>query len=162
MCECYDTAQAIGVVIMKSIWNDAARREIRERVRKLRADAPGRWGRMNAPQAVAHLADALRMAIGELPCTGKRLPLRWPIVKQLVIYWAPFPKGAPTAPELVGRVPATWSAEISELHLLIDRVAGVPASFAWPPHPAFGTLSRRAWGVLIYRHMDHHLTQFGA
>jgi hypothetical protein len=102
------------------------------------------------------------MAIGELSCADKRTPLRWPVVKQLVIYWAPFPKGAPTAPELLGRTPMTWSTEISELELLIDRVAGISPSFAWPPHPAFGTLSRRAWGVLIYRHMDHHLTQFGA
>ena len=31
----------------------------------------------------------------------------------------------------------------------------------WQEHPAFGRLARRAWGVLAYRHLDHHLRQFG-
>jgi len=38
----------------------------------------------------------------------------------------------------------------------------MPTTEEWPEHPAFGALSRRAWGVLIYRHMDHHLRQFDA
>jgi hypothetical protein len=147
---------------MKTVWSVGDRQALRGRVERLDAQTPGRWGRMTAPQAVAHLVDAMRMAIGELPCEGKQTPLRFPVIKQLVIYWLPWPKGAPTAPELVGRAPASIAAEITELQVLIDRVGALPAVFEWPPHPAFGRLSRRAWGVLIYRHLDHHLTQFGA
>ena len=44
----------------------------------------------------------------------------------------------------------------------LEADSGESEGLGWPDHPAFGALSRRAWGVLIYRHMDHHLRQFGA
>ena len=49
---------------------------------------------------LAHLNDSYRMCLGELKVKSKHLPLRYTPIKQLVIYVAPFPKGAPTAPEL--------------------------------------------------------------
>ncbi len=116
---------------------------------------------MTAPQMVAHLADSLRMAIGELLVPSKNLPIRFPPIKQLIIYWLPFPKGVPTAPELITRVPAEWKAELDDLRLLLDRFAQRDKHGKWPDHPAFGRMKATAWGVLVYRHMDHHLRQFG-
>ena len=52
---------------------------------------------------LAHLNDSYRMCTGELKVKSKNLPLRYTPIKQLVIYVAPFPKGAPTAPELIAR-----------------------------------------------------------
>jgi len=75
---------------------------------------------------------------------------------------AALPALAP-APELLARPPATWQADVAELQALVDRlVARGREATPWPEHPAFGKLSRRAWGVLTYRHIDHHLRQFGA
>ena len=148
---------------MKSMWDGHGPLDIRERVTRLRADQKPAWGAMNAPQMVCHLADSLKMALGELKCSPKRLPIRYPPLKQLIIYVAPFPKSAPTAPELLTRFPAAWQADVAELQALVDRfVARGRESSPWPEHPAFGKLSHRAWGVLTYRHMDHHLRQFGA
>jgi hypothetical protein len=47
------------------------------------------------------------------------------------------------------------------LQALVDRFTPRRASGRWPEHPAFGKLSERAWGVHVYRQMDHHLKQFG-
>jgi len=146
---------------MKTLWNEQDRRELQERVVRLAPDSQRRWGKMTAPEMVAHLSDALRMALGDLPCESKRLPIRYPPLKQLIVYWLPFPKGAPTAPELVGRSAMSWRGEVSDLILLMDRFARQPEGCTWAEHPGFGRLSRRAWGVLKYRHMDHHLRQFG-
>jgi hypothetical protein len=146
---------------MQSIWKTGDRRQLQERLTALTPDAERKWGSMTAPQVVAHLVDAARMALGDLPCRPKKLPIRYPPLKQLIVYWLPFPKGAPTAPELVGRAPLSWITEVSELTALLERLARQPADRHWPEHPAFGRLSRRAWGVLVYRHMDHHLRQFG-
>jgi hypothetical protein len=66
-----------------------------------------------------------------------------------------------TAPELLARAPAAWNGEVEALGATIDRFAGRTPSGSWLPHPAFGRLSGRAWGVLSYRHMDHHFRQFG-
>ena len=147
---------------MKSIWQDDARRELNDRVGTLVWDRPAQWGKFTAPKMVCHLADSLKMAMGDLKVAPKRLPIRYPPLKQLIIYWAPFPKGAPTAPELLAREPGEFSRDVAELQALLDRAASAETTDTWPEHPAFGQLSRRAWGVLIYRHMDHHLRQFGA
>lgn len=147
---------------MKSIWQDEARRELRARIGRLAWDRRAAWGRFTAPKMICHLADSLKMAMGDLKVAPRTSPLRYPPLKQLIIYVAPFPKGVPTAPELLAREPRGWIDDVADVQSLLERVAASRTTDAWPGHPAFGTLSRRAWGVLIYRHMDHHLRQFGA
>jgi Protein of unknown function (DUF1569) len=146
---------------MKSIWDAAARRELHDRVTSLAWDRRAAWGRFTAPKMVCHLAESLKMALGDLPVVARTSPIRYPPLKQLIVYALPFPKGVPTAPELLAREPKDWAADVGDVHALLDRAAGNGSTDAWPDHPAFGRLSRRAWGVLIYRHMDHHLRQFG-
>ena len=147
---------------MKSIWQEESWRELNARVAALAWDRPAAWGKFTAPKMVCHLADSLKMAMGDLKVARKTLPIRYPPLKQLIIYWAPFPKGAPTAPELLAREPREWSRDIGDVQELLERAASARTTDTWPEHPAFGKLSTRAWGVLIYRHMDHHLKQFRA
>jgi hypothetical protein len=145
---------------MKSIWSAAVRDELRARLAQLTPDTSPRWGRMTAPQMVAHLADSARMALGDLPVASKKLPLRFTPIKQLFIYCIPIPKNVPTAPELIRRTPGDWRQEVQAAGALLERIASPPEG-ARPAHPAFGRLSEQAWGVLVYRHYDHHLRQFG-
>jgi hypothetical protein len=148
--------------MMKTMWESGAAREIRDRVDRLSADRTGQWGRMSPQQMVCHLSESLKMALGELRVAPKRLPLRYPPLKQFVVYVASFPKNAPTAPELiVAATPQPWSDDVATLRTLIDRFTARASASEWPDHPAFGRLSGRAWGVLAYRHIDHHLRQFG-
>ena len=147
---------------MKTMWDAASATDIRERVARLTPEHARRWGRMSVQQMVCHLSESLKMAIGELDVAPKRLPIRYTPLKQLIVYVAPFPRNAPTAPELtIAATPRPWPDDVATLQQLIDRFAARPADAAWPAHPAFGRLSRRAWGVLAYRHIDHHLRQFG-
>jgi hypothetical protein len=147
---------------MKSIWQDETRRELNDRVGALAWDRSAQWGKFTAPKMICHLAESLRMAMGDLTVAPKRLPIRYPPLKQLIIYVAPFPKGAPTAPELLARAPSDWAHDVADVQALLARAGSARTTETWPEHPAFGKLSTRAWGVLIYRHMDHHLKQFGA
>ena len=80
--------------------------EIHDRVGRLTPDRKGEWGRMSAPQMVCHLGESLKMALGELPVAPKSSPLRYPPLKQFIVYLAPFPKNVPTAPELLARPPS--------------------------------------------------------
>jgi len=144
---------------MKSIWRASVRDELRARLARLTPESNARWGRMTAPQMVAHLADSARMALGDLPVAPTRRAIRYPPLKQLIVYLLPFPKGVPTAPELIGRVPGDFSHEVHAAGALLERIASPPDG-PRPEHPAFGRLSEQAWGVLVYRHYDHHLRQF--
>lgn len=145
----------------KSLWNAEARQELLDRLARLKPDARQLWGGMNAPQMLAHLVDWMQMAKGELRTKEKRLPLRYPMVKQLVIYWLPFPRGVPTAPELIGREASDWAGEYAAVCRHVESFEKLDQKSGWPVHPAFGKLTPRAWGVLGYRHIDHHLRQFG-
>ena len=146
---------------MKSIWQDESRRELHDRVARLSLESRPEWGRFTAPKMVCHLAESLKMAMGDLPVTPKRSPIRFPPLKQLIVYVAPFPKGVPTAPELLAREPRDWTNDVADVQMLLELAAACRTTDTWPEHPAFGKLSKRAWGVLIYRHTDHHLRQFG-
>ena len=146
---------------MKSIWQDHSRRELQTRLATLTPGARAQWGKMSAPEMVCHLSESLKMALGDLPCAPKSGALRYAPLKQLIIYVAPWPKGVPTAPELLARVPASWANDVGDLNVLVERFSARGGAASWPEHPAFGKLSTRAWGRLVYRHMDHHFRQFG-
>ncbi|HEX2723876.1 MAG TPA: DUF1569 domain-containing protein [Gemmatimonadaceae bacterium] len=146
---------------MKTLWDESSRDELKKRLGLLQADTKPLWGGMNAPQMVAHLGSSMQMATGELKVAPKKLPIRFPPLKQLIIYWLPWPKGTPTAPELLTNEPAEWAEGIARLRRGIDRFGARKRDGAWPDHPAFGRMTHRSWGVLAYRHIDHHFRQFG-
>ncbi len=146
---------------MKSLLQAQTRKEFHQRLEQLKADRPAQWGRMNCEQMLAHLSDSLRMALGELSVKPKPSPLKYFPLKQLTIYWLPWPKGVPTAPELIARQADNWQKELATIKELLDRFGKAENRSDWPQHPAFGKLSAQDWGVLQYRHFDHHFRQFG-
>ena len=119
---------------------------------------------MTASQMLTHIGDSMRMAIGAMKVEPVWTPLRFTPIKQLVIYGLPSaPRNLPTAPELKKTQPGVWTEDLRDVKELVRRAVlkyDQPAT-KWPDHPAFGKLSPRAWGVLTYKHLDHHLRQFG-
>lgn len=149
---------------MHSLWIEPDRSDLLGRFDRLRPDTSARWGEMSAPQMLAHIGDSMRMAIGAVRIEPRRTPLRFTPIKQLVIYGLPSaPRNLPTAPELMKTLPGVWSDDLREMKELVRRavVRFDQPGTKWPDHPAFGKLSPRAWGVLTYKHIDHHLRQFG-
>lgn len=144
----------------KTLFDPEARGGLLSRVERVTAESRPRWGKMNAEQMLTHLVEAMRMACGELTVKPKNLPLRYPPLRQLIVYWLPWPKGAPSAPELLPSDSRSIAASKGELARLVG-VIGENTATDWPEHPAFGKLTRRGWGVLGWRHIDHHLRQFG-
>ena len=145
----------------KTLFDPADRQAILARLARLESTTPRRWGRMQAPQMLAHLTQSMRMATGELAVEPKDVIIRHTPLKELILYVLPWPKGTPTAPELLARVPVEWDAEMAALREAIDALAHRSRELPWPDHPAFGRLSAAQWGLLQYRHADHNLKQFG-
>ena len=148
---------------MRTILNEADRAAIRQRIGYVTSASVPRWGRMDAKAMLTHLRLSALMALGELPvaCKSKRVFQVFP-VKHLILHVVPFPKGAPTAPELLVPDAAPVEAIRSELVSLVERIGAGPCEGDGPVHPLFGRLSLREWGVATYKHVDHHLRQFGA
>ena len=148
---------------MGSILNDVDRTAILQRIRSVTSASAPRWGRMDAKAMLTHLKQSALMALGELPVAGKgkRAFQVFPI-KHLILHVVPFPKGAPTAPELLVPDSTPVDAIRSDVVTLVQRIGEGPREGYGPVHPLFGRLSFREWGVATHKHTDHHLRQFGA
>ncbi len=87
---------------------------------------------------------------------GRLAPDRKPL-------WGRFtaPGKGRSPPEFLATCPTTWQADVSRLRALIDRFAGRGPAAPWPPSRVFGRISGRSWGVMLHKHLDHHLRQFG-
>jgi hypothetical protein len=148
---------------MGSILNETDRAAIVNRMRSLSTSSTRRWGTMDVTGMLKHLHLSALMALGEMdvPSANKRAFHMFPL-KHLLLYVVPFPKGAPTAPKLKPVDAASMEEERAALLELIERLGTGPSEGAGPAHPLFGPLTWREWGVVMYKHADHHLKQFGA
>jgi hypothetical protein len=148
---------------MRSILNDGDRAEIVRRMQSLSASSARRWGSMDVTGMLQHLGLSARMTLGELavPSSNKRVFQMFPL-KHLILYVLPFPKGAPTAPLLKPGDAASFEEERSALLEMLERIGAGPQEGTGPAHPLFGPMTWREWGVVTYKHADHHLRQFGA
>ena len=146
---------------MKTIWDEATRRALISRLESINVASQAKWGKFNATQMVRHLGDPLRAAMGELEVAAKSGPFRNPILRYLIIYWLPWPQGAPTAPEFIPPAEGDFEANRAQFKKSLDEFVSFTQENQPKPHPAFGDLTREYWGVLTHRHIDHHLRQFG-
>lgn len=148
---------------MGSLASAADRRFVIARLARLSSTSRARWGRLDAPRMLAHLGDQMRHALGGAgsaahPATGL---LRLKPVRFAMLYVLPLPKGV-LGPEAAFRTPPrAWKDDLADLESLLDAFGSRGLGGPWPSHPRFGPMSGRDWAVFSYKHMDHHLSQFG-
>ncbi len=141
------------------VHDPGARARILERVRALRPDARRRGGRMSVDQMLWHVNQGLLTSLGQLPTEPAWVPLR-SVVKPLVLA-VRWPKGPPTAREFVAVGAHDFAHEHRRYLELLEDFARRPLEGSFAPHPLFGPMSGRDWSRMHYKHMDHHLRQFG-
>ena len=151
---------------MKTLARQRDKAEILQRLRTVRPESAGRWGRMSSHQMVCHLSDSFRMVTGQKPVSHASGLLQRTIVKWTALYLPlRWPPGILTRPEIDqeagGTRPIDFAADVSELMALVELMTA-DRSAGWQPHPLFGRMSEAAWLRWAYLHMDHHLRQFGA
>ena len=149
---------------MKNLFAPSERQLILDRLGKLQPGATRQWGKMDPAQMLAHCALALEVAAGDTPrrqgLLGKILG---GFVKKKVLGEAPFGKNAPTDPAFVVGDSRDFAKERERLVALVSRFGAAGAADAdGRVHSFFGRLAGDEWGVLMYKHLDHHLRQFGA
>ncbi len=151
---------------MPTLFDSATLAAVVKRLDGLEVDARPGWGSLTAPQMVCHVADAMLCGLGEVPAAAQPGPMsRWPL-NRLVIHVFPWPQGkAESPPEFMQRAtqtsPEQFEPELERLRDAFARFAARDAGAAWPDSPAFGKMRAKDWGVLGYKHADHHLRQFG-
>jgi hypothetical protein len=150
---------------MKNLYDAARLQEVKSRTAQLTPESKPLWGTMTVSQAAAHCAAGVEMGLGDQKpprmFVGRILG---PIIKPLALKDdGPMRKNSPTIPCLVVKDERQLDVERERLQGLLDRFAAAGAAGCTRhPHAFFGTLTPEQWAVLMYKHMDHHLRQFGA
>lgn len=148
---------------MKTIFDTDTHAELRERLSRLTPETERQWGKMSPAQMIEHSARALEMATGQKPMQQAFLgkAIGW-IFKGGFISEKPFPKNSPTGPTLIIKDEPDFELTRAKLKGLINDFHGLGSDGTdGNIHGFFGPLSGKQWGETQYKHLDHHLRQFG-
>jgi hypothetical protein len=148
---------------MSSLFTPSERQQILDRLGKVQAGATRQWGKMDPAQMCAHCAIAMEMATGEAPREQKLIgKLLGPFFKKKLLGPEPFSKNSPTDPAFIVSDPRDFAKEKARLIAVVNRFCdGGPSAADGRMHSFLGRLKGEEWGVMMHKHLDHHLRQFG-
>lgn len=148
---------------MKSLFQPEAVSEAMSRIDRLQPGSQRLWGKMDVAQMMAHCGLTMDMACGRLNLPrifiGRVLG---PLVRPQFTNDRPFSRNGPTDKKLKISQPRDFSREKEQLKQRIQQFhQGGEAQCTKHPHPFFGPLTAQEWATGMYKHLDHHLRQFG-
>ena len=148
---------------MKNLFDKNAYNEITNRINTLTPQSQRQWGKMEVAQMLAHCKEAFKVPLGDkkMPRMFIGLLLGWAFKKKLYND-EPWKRNLPTAPNFIIKDERDFEKEKQGLTGLINQFHnGGPDNVGRFPHPMFGTFTKEQWGKSMYKHLDHHLMQFG-
>ena len=148
---------------MKNLFESSSVTEIRNRIEGLRPDGEREWGAMTVAQMLAHCSAWMEMAAG-LNNPPRNLIGRvvGKMAKKSVLGDTSIRRNMPTEKSLIMRGEKDFVVEQRRLLDWVDRFsAGGPGACTTHPHCFFGHLTPVEWAAMGYKHLDHHLKQFG-
>ncbi len=148
---------------MRSIFNLDDKDEIINRIDELHPDSKPMWGKMSVSQMLAHCVVPTKVSIGESnPKRNLFGILFGKTAKKRLVSESPFPKNLPTDPSFVVKHEPDFYEKQEELKSVIEKLYNTDKEeLVKRRHPFFGKLTIDEWGILNYKHLDHHLQQFG-
>jgi hypothetical protein len=155
------------VTAMKNLFDPVLVEDVKQRIMRLQPDSQRRWGQLSVAPMLAHCSSGLQMGMGVINPRRVRFPANviGLLIKPLVFgNDKPIRRNSPSLPELFTADPAECKFERERVQLIqaIDRFASSgEACCSGHPHPFFGPLKPDQWAILMYKHIDHHLSQFG-
>jgi hypothetical protein len=134
------------------------------RINQLKPSTQPSWGKMSVDQMLAHCCVPYEMVFTEIhsrPHPLFRFMLKL-FVKQGVVNEKPYPKNSRTAPAFIITGSKDFEQEKTRLIAFVQQTHALGASyFEGKESLSFGPLTSQEWNNLFYKHLDHHLTQFG-
>lgn len=149
---------------MKSLFSSAESNELINRIQKLNPETKSVWGKMTVAQMLVHAQKPFKVAAGEIILKRGLISfLIGGIARKTLTGPKPFQKNLPTDKNFIVTDHPSFDTEKNNLIAHVKRftIKG-EAAITDKPHPFFGKMSVKQWDALMYKHLDHHLRQFGA
>ena len=149
---------------MKNIFSLEVTDEVISRIESLTPETKPSWGKMSVSQMLAHCNVTYKMAFSKSKKRPKfltRLVLKF-VVRPMVVSEKPFSKNGKTAPQFLVTDDKNFDEEKSKLIENIRKVQELGSDyFDGKESITLGKLKSQEWNNMFYKHLDHHLTQFG-
>jgi len=148
---------------MNTIFDLLHKDEIVKRIENLSVNSQPKWGKMNAAQMLAHCSSFQDIAMGySIPSRSWLGMLVGRFAKPIFYNDKPLPHNMSTIPAIFISDKKDFEIEREKLKQSINKFhKNGPETCTSHPHPFFGKLTSEQWGKGIYKHLDHHLKQFG-
>lgn len=149
---------------MKNIFDNSTTLELQDRINSLNVDSQPLWGTMSVDQMFAHCNVAYDLNLTDKfpkPKGFKKFMIKL-FAKKLVTGGKPYKKNIRTSPEFVISDAKQFEKEKEELITNVQKVESLGKDyFENRDSHAFGVLTSQEWSNTFYKHLDHHLKQFG-
>lgn len=148
----------------KNLLDEECCQQVISRAQKLTAHSRPLWGKMNVTEMLHHCNKVHAQLLTPAEPTGKGTSVKQYLLRWAVLYAMPrYPKGAQAPKKFHTKGLVDKAAFDTEKQTFIDTVQRFGSHEKdinhW--HPYFGKLSTRQWGLTSWKHVDHHLRQFG-
>jgi len=147
---------------MESLFSPQGNQHIIDRIHKLQPTSLSQWGKMTVSQMMEHCQAPLKVAFGEMEIKrGLMGFLFGKLAKKTLVNNKPFDHNLPTAKEFIIKHEPDFEKARTELIKNITRFSEGPSAIKNLTHPFFGHMTENEWDVAQWKHLDHHLRQFG-
>lgn len=145
----------------KNLFDDNVHKETIARLDQLTPTSEAQWGKMNIGQMLHHCQKPLEIVLEKNDHGLKSNLLAKIFFKKTMYNDKPWSKGLPTPKSFRVIAEKNFETEKNKLKALLDEFHAQRLRKEWPDHPVFGHFSAEQVGKMQYKHLDHHLRQFG-
>jgi hypothetical protein len=149
------------MIEIKNLFDANVKQEIINRINKLTIQSQRQWGKMDVAQMLAHVQQPIEVAFGK-----RQLKAHWllktigPLFKSKLYNGQPYKQGLPTDRSYI--MTGTVKDFEKEKQQLLDLINQFEESkIVDANHPVFGKFTKEQWSLATWKHIDHHLRQFG-
>jgi len=150
---------------LPSIYTPSTILELTARIQKLTSNTERLWGTMTVNQMLEHCCCVLRVALGEDDVKASFvLKLFGPMIrKSIVDPNKEFAKNGPTLEQYkVDNLQPDFEQTKGKLIAYLEKYAALGPTFTHKKkHSVFGVMTSEEWSTACFKHLDHHLRQFG-
>jgi hypothetical protein len=145
----------------KNLFDPSVKQDIIARINKLTSQSQPVWGKMNVAQMLAHLQMPIGVAIGSHKLKRTLFGrIVGPLAKPILYNNKPFKRNLPTDKSFIMHT-SQKEFETEKQKLLHMLNSFSETTMVNEPHPFFGKLTKDQWSIGSWKHLDHHLQQFG-
>lgn len=150
---------------LPNIFTKSVSDEIIDRINQLSSSSMPQWGKMSVGQMLAHCSVSYEMAFENKhpkPNFFMGFMLKTFLKKRLVDETTRYKRNSPTAPAFVMKEDKNFETEKNRLVQYLNKSVDLGESyFDGKESLSFGVMNKNEWNNLLYKHIDHHLAQFG-